>query len=708
MKEISKTLLKVLMWVVIIFFLLFLIIGTIEKIGVNLNSLFHNKVIVEQTSLDNGLKSLVNGGLTPKEFEKQRKDENAPYAGDEIRDFTVRETEKYVIFSRAAMMNESTIYPNISFVKTEKGLVWDGVWGIQADLPVNWFTGKRDFNNLKFKLDLMENKIGYNKNLRPIWSWFANFWNVGQYHENIVTFSDFNTKFCPNFDNTFFLSFIWRDDLNDRNRLFNATHEYLVKQILVPYFELLDNDVEFEMGNNDSETLSKLNACFTYLWNNSKTEDFTEKETIVDVSKYYGKIIPEEERSKYPIPEDKQEEYGNKKYYSAYYCKIYADCYYSYHSDVKVDRDNNKIKDYVKDYGVDEVPENQTKEYSQLKIKFANKDNSDLIGLDLKESPVKFNINGITLIFDNLKDLENGKSIVVDSGSILAYTINSDGLVFDSYSGTLTANHSKVETYFKYSYMSGYVAVSVSMQPIMSVNPVNLDLSKEPYSVVFLSLSGIPSFSFVFDSNEKLNETITQYIPIGEYDVAFSGHSQIRCYSDGNSANFNITPSNRKFIFRYSFNEASFRYGIVPDISVTKMQDAEGNYITTDTPNDFRFNCSMNTGYPALLRCYPNATEEDTFNVSIKIFDEYGYVCAEIKDSHNAKIESSCSPTLIINSNFENGKRYSAQYFITTPDNEIFVSSTFDFIYESGYVYEVSDSLSLSTDWVLEKENGGK
>ena len=698
MKEISKTLLKVLMWVVIIFFLLFLIIGTIEKIGVNLNSLFHNKVIVEQTSLDNGLKSLVNGGLTPKEFEKQRKDENAPYAGDEIRDFTVRETEKYVIFSRAAMMNESTIYPNISFVKTEKGLVWDGVWGIQADLPVNWFTGKRDFNNLKFKLDLMENKIGYNKNLRPIWSWFANFWNVGQYHENIVTFSDFNTKFCPNFDNTFFLSFIWRDDLNDRNRLFNATHEYLVKQILVPYFELLDNDVEFEMGNNDSETLSKLNACFTYLWNNSKTEDFTEKETIVDVSKYYGKIIPEEERSKYPIPEDKQEEYGNKKYYSAYYCKIYADCYYSYHSDVKVDRDNNKIKDYVKDYGVDEVPENQTKEYSQLKIKFANKDNSDLTGLSLSEFPVKVNINNVVLTFDNLKDLTNGKSVVVQKGKAYSYTLTSGQLVFDSYSGVITANHNKVETYFKYSYMSGYVAVSITLQPLASFDYSNLDLTKNPYIMSFYPNDNLSaSIRFVFDSNSKLNETITQYMKVGSYGLSVTGQDDIRVDFSSVSDGVIVTPENRKFVFTYYLENHSGK--LVPDVFVSKMQNEHGEYVKTTTPNDIRYSCFLNnTDLTSVKTRYPNVTENDVLKIRVKFYDLSGYVVGEMLDEHNITNESKCKK---LESNFyenlKNDATYRCQLFVMAPDNSgYFVSEIFEFIYDSSYVYNVSFTIDLS------------
>lgn len=710
MKDITKTLLRIILWLLLVVFIVSLVFNLFNMVSSKFNGIFGPDTTVERVPLSNGLGSLTNGGLSPKEFEEQRKDEDAPYSGDEVKNFYIRETDKYVIFSREATFGNSNVYPNISFVKTDRGLVWDGAFSVTADLNVNWWTGKRYFETITFREEMLENTVIYSKLPRNLIDLiFSSSSNWVTNIENIVTFSDFNASFCPNFYHYNVFAALWVNNENDKNILFNKVHEWLLNNILVPYFEMLDDGIEFEMGNDDAETLSKLNACFTYLWNNCKTEDLTSKETIVDISKYYGKIISEEEREKYPIPEDKQELYGNKKYYSAYYCKVFASCYYSYYDNIKVERNEEKIKDYVKDYSVDEVPENQTIDYSQLTIKFVNKDNSDLTYLSLKDYPVKVNINDVVLTFDNLKDLTNGKSVVVQKGKAYSYTLTSDQLVFDSYSGVITANHNKVETYFKYSYMSGYVAVSVSLQPIMSVNPVNLDLSKEPFSFYFYSHSNLTNnFSFVFDSNEKLNETITKYIPIGEYDVALSGHSQIRCYFDGNSENINITPSNRKFIFRYSFNESSFKYGISPEVIVTKMQDEEGNYITTDTPNDFRFNCTMNNGYRALLRCYPNATEEDKFNISIKIFDNCGYVYAEIKDSHNAKNESSCSPNLIINSNFENGKTYSAQYFITTPDNEIFVSSPSDFIYESGYVYEISDLLTLHSDFVLEKENGGK
>lgn len=700
MKDVAKTSLKILLWILVIVYLLFLISSIFNKIGINLSSLFNHE-IVEETPLQNGLKSLTNGGLTPQEFEKQRHDENAPYSGDEVKNFYIRETDKYVIFYRQADLNGSTIYPNISFVKTDKGLIWDGAWGVKVKLHTNWLTGYRDFNNPTWELNLMNNNFTYSKSILSFWKMF--YLTAPNVEENIVTFSDFNENFCIDFYECNGFALMFQNRQNEINRLQNITHEYLLKNILIPYFEMLDENIEFEMGNNDSETLSKLNACFTYLWNNSKTEDFTEKETIVDVSKYYGKIIPEAERTKYPIPEDKQEEYGNKKYYSAYYCKIYADCYYSYHSDVKVDRDNNKIKDYVKDYGVDEIPENQTKEYSQLKIKFANKDNSDLTGLSLSEFPVKVNINNVTLTFDNLNDLHNGKTIVVEKNTSLQYTIISDGLVFDSYSGVIVVNNNKVETYFKYSYMSGYIAVSVSLQPLGTFDLSNLDLASSPFIVHFYSKSeDLKHYMFVFDSNSKINDTITQYMLSGEYDVLVSSDSVLRV--DIQSP-ITINPSNRKLIFTYYLEDSET--GLILDCSVSKMIDENGDYVLSSTSNDVRYAfCPFLNGYSGLIDCYPNATESDKFSIRIKIFDSEGTVVAEIFDEHNAKVETDCNFSINFYQNLNDGETYYVQVFLATPDNIGFIVSPLDsFVYESAYVYNINLVLTIDSSWSAGRYN---
>lgn len=696
MKEISKTLLKILLWLVLIILIITLISGALSAAGIDLGYLLSGNKSVEETPLQNGLKALTNGGLTPQEFEKQRQDENAPYSGDEVKNFYIREIDNYVIFSREATLNGTTIYPNISFVKTDKGLIWDGAWGVKVKLHTNWLTGYHDFNNPTWELDLINNGFNY-YNKSTWWKAFSslNIFGFATREENIVTFSDFNEAFCSDFYNCNGIANLLINRRNEINRLQNITHEYLLKNILVPYFEMLDENIEFEMGNDDSETLSKLNACFTYLWNNSKTEDFTEKETLIDISKYYGKIIPEQERTKYPIPEDKQEEYGNKKYYSAYNCKIYANCYYSYHSEVKVDRDNNKIKDYVKDYGVDEVPENQTKKYSQLLIKFKNKDNSDLTGLDLKEKPVKFNINNVTLIFDNLKDLENGKSIVVETGSILEYTISSDGLVFDSYSGTLTANSNKVETYFKYSYMSGYVAVSITLQPIGNFNYSNLDLANNPYIMFFYSNDGESApIRFVFDSNSKLNETITQYMKVGSYILSVTSQNIIHVDFSSLSVTFIVTPENRNFIFTYYLEDNN--ESLSPSVKVSKAQNENGEYIQTSSPHDFRYSCDFsNKSLDYLSSYYSETPATDKFNICIKIYDKLNNVVAEITDYHSITGISNCDPEIKYYSNFENGETYYSQVFLSTPDNVGYILSSYgadgsSFVYDSSYAYQIN------------------
>ena len=233
MKDVAKTSLKILLWILVIVYLLFLISSIFNKIGINLSSLFNHE-IVEETPLQNGLKALTNGGLTPQEFEKQRQDENAPYSGDEVKNFYIRETDKYVIFYRQADLNGSTIYPNISFVKTDKGLIWDGAWGVKVKLHTNWLTGYRDFNNPTWELNLMNNNFTYSKSILSFWKMF--YLTAPNVEENIVTFSDFNENFCIDFYECNGFALMFQNRQNEINRLQNITHEYLLKNILIPYF----------------------------------------------------------------------------------------------------------------------------------------------------------------------------------------------------------------------------------------------------------------------------------------------------------------------------------------------------------------------------------------------------------------------------------------------------------------------------------------
>lgn len=693
MSKILKLCFKILLIVLLVFLIINLISTLLVKSGIDFGGLFNNEV-VEQTPLENGLQGVINGGLTPEQFEEQRKDEKAPYSGDEVKDFYIRETDKYVVFTRPADLNGTTIYPNISFVKTEKGLVWDGAWGVTCEVHTNWWTGKRDYENATWKTNFVNNTLEYSKSILSFWKAF--YLTAPDIDENIITFSDFNENFCVDFYHCNAFALLFQSRENEQNKLQQITHKYLVENVLIPYFEILGNGIELEMGVDDAETLSKLNSCYTYLWNNLKTEDMSNNERIIDISNYYGKIIPESEREKYPISEDKQAEYGDDKYYSAYFCKIFANCYYEY-LDIKVDRDEHKIKDYTKDHKVDIVPENQSKEYSELVIKFSNKNNSDLTGLDLTTNPVKVEINNITLTFDSLETLKNGKSIVVERNSTLPYIITSDALVFDSYSGLISINNRKIETYFQYSYVSGYVPVSVGLQPLATYDYSKLDLSSEPFCITFYSVEDSSKFySFLFDFNEKLSQNVVQYLPTGEYTVSASEHSQINCYI---SETITVSEINRKFIFKIELE--GYNSNVNYTVYIGRQSTPSGDdYVEVD-PSTLLISylCPSLRGlsYSSISNYYSNyLNQNSSLKTVIKVFDDEGNVFVEgicnydlLEEKH---LDHDCKTYLFV----EENKTYNVQGFLYAPDGEVIVSEVSTWRYEPGYSYFIVDYYSFN------------
>ena len=681
MSKILKLCFKILLIVLLVFLIINLISTLLVKSGIDFGGLFNNEV-VEQTPLENGLQGVINGGLTPEQFEEQRKDEEAPYSGDEVKDFYIRETDKYVVFTRPADLNGTTIFPNISFVKTEKGLVWDGAWGVTCEVHTNWWTGKRDYENATWKTNFVNNTLEYSKSILSFWKAF--YLTAPDIDENIITFSDFNENFCVDFYHCNAFALLFQSRENEQNKLQQITHKYLVENVLIPYFEILGNGIELEMGVDDAETLSKLNSCYTYLWNNLKTEDMSNNERIIDISTYYGKIIPESEREKYPISEDKQAEYGDDKYYSAYFCKIFANCYYEY-LDIKVDRDEHKIKDYTKDHKVDIVPENQSKEYSELVIKFSNKNNSDLTGLDLITNPVKVEINNITLTFDSLETLKNGKSIVIERNSTLPYIIISDALVFDSYSGSISINNRKIETYFQYSYVSGYVPVSVGLQPLATYDYSKLDLSSEPFCITFYSVEDSSKFySFLFDSNEKLSQNIVQYLPVGEYTVSVLSHSKINCYA---SETITVSGVNRKFMFTIQLKSEAYDTYIHSDPYVYVMRDENGDLIETDVLNHFEYEGFDSDSLFAFKDAYSKYLDDNpNVKAFIKLFDDNGKVLADVVETYDLVNECRVDYSLNVYTNFEDEQRFNIQSFLYLPNGDICVSHPGSSSYQADYV----------------------
>ena len=184
---------------------------------------------------------------------------------------------------------------------------------------------------------------------------------------------------------------------------------------------------------------------------------------------------------------------------------------------------------------------------------------------------------------------------------------------------------------------------------------------------------------------------------VGSYGLSVTGQDNIRVDFSSVSDGVIVTPENRKFVFTYYLENHSGK--LVPDVFVSKMQNENGEYVKTTTPNDIRYSCSLNNiDLTSVKTRYPNVTENDVLKIRVKFYDLDGYVVGEMLDEHNITNESKCKK---LESNFyenlKNDARYRCQLFVMAPDNSgYFVSEVFEFIYDSYYVYNVSFTIDLS------------
>jgi len=426
---------------------------------------------IEAIALEDGLVRKTNRGLTPAETEEYRHRSDAPVADDVIRNFFVKETNQFVILYRESLDSSgNTIYPNISFVKTDddRGLIWDGAWGVTCSLHTNWWTGFHDFKNATYNYNF--NMSDYTFSTRGVVAKGILTVLLGsiflQDQENIVTFSDPAVTFCTDFlymNNLALNINIFSGQLEkDVNDLYKLTHTKLIDDIVSPYYEELTDSltgqaIEMIIGAGETpeekqlNTLANINSCATYMWQQTKTEDQSNNEKIVNISNYYANYIPEENETNYPIPVELQANYGDREYYSVFNSNIFADVTYVYDSTMTPIRDEKKIKEYTAERPIAEMP-TSSEELSKLTIKLVNSNNSDLTNFDIAANPVEILIGGKNTIFDTSAELTNGVTIVVPKNTNLQYLVTSNGLVFDSYSGTLTLTTNSSSKSFLYTF----------------------------------------------------------------------------------------------------------------------------------------------------------------------------------------------------------------------------------------------------------------
>lgn len=511
------------------------------------NSIFNRKQV--EITIHDDLKGTVNGGLTIAEIERFKElAVDKPVYQDIFKDFFVTETQQHVILSRKidGLKNE---YWNMSFVKSNDKLIWDGTWGLVASVPAySWFKAAHDFDRMTI--------VYYND--KPISDkTFNHSWGS----ENLVSFSDFKIET--------FANYFWAD-INplarwvhwerEETKLLEIMRARLSNDVVFKRFQnihdnLTDVTIETTTGFENIETKlfirDYLNNMANFIYQNSKTTDKTDKQTVLNMSDYYTSFVPENLQTNFPITETDKANFDDFDFYPIYENETFFNVTYKYQT-VNFNRnqkniDNNKaVKDSITKI---ETPTRQETEYTELQIDFRNSNNADLRNLDLNLNPVILRFGDKFLTIDTINKLNTTQTLGFKKGSNINYEISSNALIFNAYNGVLALTQNTSKLTIDFEFYNNLLPVTIKLMPIEGLNLDKIDLQKTPVTIGIVNKNdNTTSHVFKFDNNEKLINGIEGLVEGGRYVYTIiSDKLQFNVLS----AEFDIEMNRREYHFTF-------------------------------------------------------------------------------------------------------------------------------------------------------------
>lgn len=643
--------LKIVGIILIIFFALNIVTATTDFI----QKLF--KVPIANVDANEGININYNGGLTASEIDNQKNNPNCPQKDDMYDGLNIIELDNIVCFYKEIEQKDGTIiYPNILFVKTDNGLVYNGATNMEAVYTMYVF----GFSNFTVKQNYIEQpKLYYGSNLR----WYTDA------PSNIVLFDSGDCKFVK-FDGVPLITGLIKS--LDSNSIMSATCDYINKEIFNKYFLKFCNDnIEIIMDNTDKKSAyADLNGFYDFVYRSAISHDYgkddkgkalTKGLCTVDVSKLTVYPIPDTEIKNYPMSDGNFfKVFNTQLYLNVKYEKIEKEC------PIKVEEKNLDEPVKKKDEAIITT--------STVNINFTpKKDTIDqkTIQTIAKENPVtisfykdgnfikKIVATDSTFTHTNCKTtigLENGK---------YTYTIDSAQILFNSYSGSVTITNSSSMN-FEYDYKNGYVLATIGIEPASSdVDLSSLDLANNPIKIVLNSQNG-DTIQFVFDNNSKIGLQ-TQLLKVGKYTLTILSEKAIFSTL---STEIEVTPQSRVFVYKF----------------VLKHNSSDLN---------FSVNVAGTSGKTGTLKIYAvkettqilqNKLKQQKYLVDLIIFDKDGKTVAEFNHSHNDAV-SYCSSTFQANNLIANEKYYLQLTYRNSDSTIIYTGATIGFTYQLETAY---------------------
>ena len=510
--------------------------------------------------------------FTKEEVEAQITNPECPNMGDITDKIYIQEYNDVVVFYKESKDQEGkTFYPNLLFLKTEQGLIYNGCTNLHAEAVI-WFGNQNSF------------------------TWQPNF-----YEKPFIPDVSLNSHRA----NFVIYSSGYSDTFVDYGGLFNGGfHEYYLNRArdyvnanLLPYFLSFYNN-NIKIWQNEGSELADFNAFYDYIYRSYKTGAMSGTIELKSPD-FVTWQIPVEEQSQYPMNETANFEFYNFNFFLEYFST--KDNRFLININWQDDVDANV--EVIETKTIEEEPSTiPTVVFKLSDGKEFNVDN--LLDLNsilnatiernkhlkaraeiLQENPVSFKIFQNNeyikeIVFDTFEDLRDGISLNLRQGEY-TYTLSSNAFVFDYTFGNLIISQNATFVH-KYSYMEDSVVVSVGLKPT-STGYTDIILMSNPVSISFLNKETKETFSLIF--NGTVPSTKTLILPFGTYAYVIS--SDLLEFSPRNGE-FTVSATNHSFIFEYYISSSS---GFVLDGEFGESDVLSIRIPTVETENGF-LNCN--------------------------------------------------------------------------------------------------------------------
>lgn len=633
------------------------------------------------TNIDASIKkgwTNTNGGFDFNQIIKSQNDDTCPTRDDQIVTLTCHDFGSYVCFS----FEQDDIHQNIIFVKTDNGLIIDGLLNMSAEMEGGAFYGigyefdERDAMTFKW-IDSRDNIPQYTKYLNKVRLSDKDF-NIN--HDNLISASRGTPLFLKNYNTT---ATTKKARTQAYNYAMTKADELIGQNVTENFIKFGD----IELIGTKNTGMVKINSFYNYLFEQLKGVKYNEIK-IIDGTSSLCYPIPENDQPKYPIPEDKLLDYalvsGDKttapKYYGVYRTNIAVEVKYVKGNEIV--SKSMHFDDYIEKISTD--PETKHKviieaitsksNYSKLKLNFKNTKDNTMEGINLQTKPIKiqFTCNELnqtkTVEINSLDKLNNGINCILNKNVEWNYVIDSQELIFEDFLGSFKLSDTLNNITFDYYYLQNYVVATVGLNPINTIDESLIDLKANPVKIILTNSK--QTYQFVFDSNDKLHSIQNMVMELGEYDYTILS-KQLIFEVNGK---LTLTTTDRHLLFNYAQSTSVEGLKFTIDIS-SQTQSSSKLYLSSQASNVdlIRENLGGNKSYKVL--CY--------------IYDQKGRLLEEF--SHNHSSSGSCSDSWTF-SNLTSGEKYTMQLRFTDSSDttKTYLSDIADFTYDSSMGYTVT------------------